>query len=266
MIGVDTIRRSMRAASLGRTIYTFDSINSTNTFARTLRDEECPHGTVIVAEEQTAGKGRQGRLWQSQKGTNLLFSIVLKEPSIQEKIGVLPFAAALAAADGIERISGCAVECKWPNDLMLGRKKVAGMLIEAVTQSDPVTRVILGIGINVNQTEFAGELAQRATSLILHNSKEVDRVPLLCAIVEELDLRIEQLKQFSPQMMLDDWKRRTTMFGSLITLAEHSESSMVRAIDVAPNGALVIEDAAGVRREVFAGDVTIGDVLAQNGK
>lgn len=266
MISIDTIRRSMRATKLGKTIYSFDSIDSTNSFARTLRDDESPHGTVIVAEEQTAGRGRQGRLWQSQKGMNLLFSIVLKEPSIQERIGILPFAAALATADGIEHVSGCVVECKWPNDLMLGRKKVAGMLIEAVTQSDPVTRVILGIGINVNQTEFAGELAQRATSLKLHTSKEIDRVLLLCAIVEELDHRIEQLKQFSPQMLLDDWKRRTTMFGSLITLAEHLESAMVRAIDVAPNGALVIEDEAGIRREVFAGDVTIGDVLARNRK
>jgi birA, biotin-[acetyl-CoA-carboxylase] ligase region len=258
MIDENDIRKSLRTQSLGKRIYSFDTIDSTNTFARSLREDECPHGTLIVADEQTAGKGRQGRQWQSQKGKNLLFSVVIRPLLIQEKVRVLPFAAALAAADGIEQESKCAVECKWPNDLLIEMKKVAGMLIETTSQNDAVMNVIIGIGVNVNQTEFADNIKEKATSLKLHSHQDVDRVRLLCAIIEELEYRLEQVRQFSAQLLLDEWKQRTTMLGSTITLVEHRSSLQATAIDVAPNGALVIEETNGTRREVFAGDVTIG--------
>ncbi len=258
MINEQDIRRSLRAQVLGKRIYTFDSIDSTNTFARSLEESECPNGTLIIADEQTAGKGRQGRQWQSQKGMNLLFSVVTRPSFIQEKIRMLPFAAALAVADGIEQETKSAIECKWPNDLLIDGKKVAGMLIESATQNEAVMSMIFGIGINVNQTEFANDIKEKATSLKLHSQQDIDRVRLLCAVIGELEYRFEQLRQFSPHMLLDEWKQRATMLGSAITIAEHRSSIKAKAIDVAANGALVIEEIDGTRREVFAGDVTIG--------
>ncbi len=257
MIDERDIRKSLRTQFLGKRIYSFDSIDSTNTFARTLKEDECPNGTLIVADEQTAGKGRQGRQWQSQKGKNLLFTVVTRPLFVHEKVRVIPFGAALAAADGIEQETKSAVECKWPNDLLIDGKKVAGMLIETTTQNDAVMNVILGIGINVNQTEFADDIKEKATSLKLHSQQDVDRVRLLCAVLAELEYRFEQLRHFSPQTLLDEWKQRATMLGSEITLVEHRTSIKARAMDVAPNGALVIEEMNGMRREVFAGDVTI---------
>ncbi len=258
MIDEHDILKSLRTQSLGKKIFSFDSIDSTNIFARSLKENESPNGTLIIADEQTAGRGRQGRQWQSQKGKNLLFSVVIRHFLAQEKVRVIPFAAALAAADGIEQENGSAIECKWPNDLLIGGKKVAGMLIETTTQNDAVMTMILGIGINVNQTEFANDIKGKATSLKLHLHRDVDRVRLLCAVMEELEYRLEQLRQFSPQILLDKWKQRATMLGSTITLVEHHSSVKATAIDVAPNGALVIEEINGSRREVFAGDVTIG--------
>jgi BirA family biotin operon repressor/biotin-[acetyl-CoA-carboxylase] ligase len=257
MIDTDLIRHSLKTRSLGKKIYSFETIDSTNTFARTLGEDESPHGTLIVAEEQTAGRGRQGRRWQSQRGKNLLLSIVFRTPFIHERARMLPFAAALAAADGAEHFTHCPVECKWPNDLMIEKRKFAGMLIEAVTQNDSVTCVIMGVGINVNQTEFPDDIRNRATSLRVHEENDIDRVLLLCGFMEELEHRLKQLRQFSPQLLLDEWKRRATMFGSTITLTEQAGQSSARAVDVAPNGALVIEDENGVRREVFAGDVSL---------
>ncbi len=258
MIDENEIRKSLRTQTLGKRIYSFDSIDSTNVFGHSLKEDECPNGTVIVADEQTAGKGRQGRQWQSQKGKNLLFSMVIRPLFSQEKVRVLPFATALAVADGIEQESKSAIECKWPNDLMIDGKKVAGMLIETATQNDAVTSVILGIGINVNQTEFADDIKEKATSLKLHSQQDIDRVRLLCAVMEQCEYRFEQLRQFSQQILLDEWKQRTTMLGSMITLVEHQSATKAMAIDVAPNGALIIEEINGPRREVFAGDVTIG--------
>ena len=258
MIDENDIRKSLRTKFLGQRIYSFDSIDSTNTFARSLKENECPSGTLIIADEQTAGKGRQGRQWQSQKGKNLLFTVVTRPLFVLDKVRVLPFAAALAAADGIEQETKSAVECKWPNDLLIDGKKVAGMLIETTTQNDAIMNVILGIGINVNQTEFGHDIKEKATSLKLHSQQDVDRVRLLCAVLAELEYRFDQLRHFSPQMLLDEWKQRATMLGSEITLVEHRTSIKARAMDVAPNGALVIEEMNGTRREVFAGDVTIG--------
>lgn len=257
MIEERDIRAFLQTKIFGKKLYCFDTIYSTNTFARSLKENDAPHGTLIVADEQTAGKGRQERQWRSQKGKNLLFSLVLKPAFPQEKIRLLPFAAALASADAIEMETGCAVECKWPNDLLVARKKVAGMLIETSVQEEVVKNAILGIGINVNQTVFADDIKEKATSLRLHSSKDVDRVHLLCGVLEELENRYEQLQQFPPQLLLDEWKQRATMFGTTITLVEHSSLLKATAIDVAPNGALVIEELNGARREVFAGDVTI---------
>ncbi len=257
MINEQDIRTSLRTQYLGQRIYTFDTIDSTNTFARSLKEDECPDGTLIVAEEQTAGKGRQGRRWQSQKGMNLLFTLVTRPLLVHDKVRVLPFAAALAAADGIEQETKSAIECKWPNDLMIDGKKVAGMLIETSTQSDAVLNVILGIGINVNQTEFADDIKHKATSLKLHSQQDIDRVRLLCAILAELEYRFDQLRHFSPQILLDEWKLRATMLGAEITLVEHRTSIKAKAVDVAPDGALVIEEPDGTRRKVFAGDVSI---------
>jgi len=256
MISEHDIRRSLHTKFFGGTIYTFDSIDSTNTFARSLKENDRPDGTLIVADEQTAGKGRQGRRWSSQKGMNLLFSVITRPLFVQEKIRVLPFGAALAVADAIEQKTKIKVDCKWPNDVLIDGGKVAGMLIETTTQDDAMN-VILGIGVNVNQTEFADDIKTKATSLKLHSRQEIDRVQLLCAILEELEHRFEQLRHFSPQIVLDEWKRRTTMLGAEITLVEHQSSIRVRAKDVAPSGALIIEELNGRRREVFAGDVSI---------
>jgi len=257
MITEQDIRTSLRTQYLGQRIYSLDTIDSTNTFARSLNEDECPDGTLIVADQQTAGKGRQGRQWQSQKGMNLLFSLVTRPLFVHDKVRVLPFAAALATADGIEQETKSAIECKWPNDLLIDGKKVAGMLIETTTQSDAVLTVILGIGINVNQTDFADDIKDKATSLKLHAQQDIDRVRLLCAILAELEYRFDQLRHFSPQILLDEWKQRATMLGSEITLVEHRSSIRAKAVDVAPDGALIIEESDGTRRQVFAGDVSI---------
>ncbi len=257
MITEQDIRTSLRTQYLGQRIYSLDTIDSTNTFARSLNEDECPDGTLIVADQQTAGKGRQGRQWQSQKGMNLLFSLVTRPLFVHDKVRVLPFAAALATADGIEQETKSAIECKWPNDLLIDGKKVAGMLIETTTQSDAVLTVILGIGINVNQTDFADDIKDKATSLKLHAQQDIDRVRLLCAILAELEYRFDQLRHFSPQILLDEWKQRATMLGSEITLVEHRTSIRAKAVDVAPDGALIIEESDGTRRQVFAGDVSI---------
>ncbi|HTX18700.1 MAG TPA: biotin--[acetyl-CoA-carboxylase] ligase [Bacteroidota bacterium] len=258
MIEPAEIRRRLQSRTLGGKVYSFDVIDSTNSFAKSLSEEDSPHGTLVLAEEQTQGRGRQGRRWEAEKGMNLLFSVVFRTPFIHERARILPFVAALATADAVEQTTRCKVECKWPNDLLIDKKKFAGMLIEAEAQNDSVTTVILGTGVNVNQTGFSDDLVTKATSLRLAGGVNVDRVGLLCRILEELERRLVQLGRFSTDIVLDEWKRHTTMIGSTITLTEKSGRTTGKAVDVAPNGALLFEEKGGARREVFAGDVTLG--------
>ncbi|MDE3058297.1 MAG: biotin--[acetyl-CoA-carboxylase] ligase, partial [Bacteroidota bacterium] len=245
------------AQNFGQTVYAFEVIDSTNLFAKSLSAKEAPHGTLIIAEQQTAGKGRLGRRWQSEKGANLLFSLIL-HPTFQfEKTKLLPFAAGLAVADAIERYTGLKTECKWPNDVLIEKKKVAGILMETATQDTITKEIILGIGVNVNQQFFPPELASTATSIFLQTGKTIDRTTLLQVLLEELEHRYDQLAQFPSSLIIEDWKRRATMMNSTVFLLEGSIQKAVTALDVTPEGALVIRAADGTRRELYAGDVSL---------
>lgn len=257
MLSENEIHFGLHTRDFGRKVYTFDVIDSTNLFAKTLTSQSAPHGTLIIAEEQTAGKGRLGRRWQSEKGANLLFSLILHPKFHFEKTKLLPFAAGLAVADAIERNTGLKTECKWPNDVLIEKKKVAGILMETAMQDSAPKEIILGIGVNVNQQNFLPELEASATSLFLQLGKTIDRTTLLQTILEELEQRYDQLAQFPSSLIIEDWKRRTTMLQSPVALLENEKRKIVIALDVTPEGALAIQTADGVRREVFAGDVSL---------
>jgi BirA family biotin operon repressor/biotin-[acetyl-CoA-carboxylase] ligase len=257
MITESEIHSGLRTHDFGRKIHAFDVIDSTNLFAKSLSAKTAPHGTLIIAEEQTAGKGRLGRRWQSEKGANLLFSLVLHPKFHFEKTKLLPFAAGLAVADAIEHHTGLKTECKWPNDVLIEKKKVAGILMETAMQEMVTKEIILGIGVNVNQQHFPPELALTATSLFLQTGKTVDRTTLLQTLLEELEHRYNQLAQFPSSLIIEDWKRRATMMNSTVFLLEGSIQKAVTALDVTPEGALVIRAADGTQHELYAGDVSL---------
>ncbi len=257
MISESEIRSGLRTHDFGQTVYSFEVIESTNLFAKSLPAQSASHGTLIIADEQTAGKGRLGRRWQSEKGANLLFSLILHPKFHFEKTKLLPFAAGLAVADAIERYTGLKTECKWPNDVLIEKKKAAGILMETAMQDTITKEIILGIGVNVNQQLFPPELAPTATSLFLQSGKTIERIPLLHTLLEELEHRYNQLAQFPSSLIIEDWKRHTTMMKSTVFLLEGSIQKAVTALDITPEGALVILAADGKQREIFAGDVSL---------
>ncbi|MFA6469621.1 MAG: biotin--[acetyl-CoA-carboxylase] ligase [Bacteroidota bacterium] len=258
MITQENISALLDTELFGKKIYCFDSIDSTNSFAKTLSKNDAPHGTVIIAEEQTAGRGRLQRNWQSPKGANLLFSIVLYPDFGMEKISLLPFAGSLAVADAIDSVTGLSATCKWPNDVLINNKKVCGMLAESSTTATEIKKIILGIGINVNQKEFPAELSAKATSLKIESGKDLDRIFLVQKVLEELEHRYIQLSNFPPQQLLNDWRMKALLFGKKITVLESEFSFAATAIDVAEDGSLIIQTEDGEKRSIFAGDVSLG--------
>ena len=186
MYTAQALRQGLKTQRFGNKIFTFDTIDSTNNCARALAGCWADEGTVIIAEQQTAGKGRLGRVWQANPNENLTFSIILRPTANPEQVNLLPLYVAVAVAQAIERTTSLKVECKWPNDLLVNNRKVAGILLEGSVKDNTLEYVVVGIGVNVNQVAFAHDLEGKATSLRLEGGKEVDRLLLFRELLSSL--------------------------------------------------------------------------------
>jgi len=178
-------QKQLTTTWLGWNFISLEKIDSTNNYAKEL-DEMVP-GTVILAEEQTAGKGQHNKAWISEAGKNLTFSLVFT-PSQVDRITLLTLACASAIEDVICKFyDNCSIDIKWPNDVICDGKKIAGLLTEVIYSGNKVEKVIVGIGLNVNQENFQGELKNTATALKSYTGKDESREQLLC----DLLIRIE---------------------------------------------------------------------------
>jgi len=255
----ETVESQLFTACIGKTLILLDTVPSTNEYAKGLTLADGPHGTVVTAEEQTAGRGRLGRRWESSRSMNLLFSVLLRPDAADtERIPLVPFTAAVAVAEAIEVVTGLTVECKWPNDLLVSKKKVAGMLLESTMTRDRIEKLVLGIGVNVNQTEFPAEIQPQPTSLRIESGGEVDRVALLQHMLEEFEHRYLLLLHHPPEEMLSVWKAKTTMFSTRVSVRQTNGTLSGIAEDISPDGSLLLRTDDGLTHSVRAGDVSLG--------
>jgi BirA family biotin operon repressor/biotin-[acetyl-CoA-carboxylase] ligase len=256
MIKPEEIKKCLSTTVIGKRILSFDNIGSTNTYAKNLGDKESPDGTVIIAEEQTQGRGRFDRKWQSEKGKNLIFSVVLQPVSQPRNIGLLPICAGGTIAKTIEQYLDLKVGCKWPNDILIGGKKTCGILIESFSLNKLTNRFILGIGVNVNQELFPEDIINTATSLKLASGKTVDRMKLLINILTSLDEMYLSIQKDNYDDSLNEWKSRSSIFGKDITVMQFDKEIRGRAVRLDNDGGLVL-NYEGTEIKVLSGDVTI---------
>ncbi len=257
------LRKGLKTKTFGRKIYTFQTIDSTNNCAKAVANVGGPEGIVVIAEEQTAGKGRLGRRWLANPNENLTFSLLLRPSVHAEVIHQLPLSVSLALAEAIEKTTGIRTECKWPNDVLLNRKKVAGILVESSLTENLVEYVVVGIGVNVNQTEFPPDLVGKATSLKLETRREFDRGALFRDILTALEVLYNQCTKRGFGIVLPLWLSRTSMINKPIAVSLHGNivTGIVRGLS--PEGGLILT-ANGKDQTLFAGDVTIlGEVSGQ---
>jgi len=254
LLDAGTLKKGLK--KFGSKVYAFETIDSTNNCAKALASCWAREGTLVLAEQQTAGKGRLGRSWQANPYENLTFSIILRPTLSSEALNLLPLYAAVGLAEAIEKETGLSVECKWPNDLLIHGKKVAGILLEGSLKENQIDHVVLGIGLNVNQTTFSEELAERATSLTLQAGREFDRVQILRSILRILESHYALITKKGLQSLLPLWMARTTMLNREISVTRDGTiiSGVVRGLS--PDGALILES-EGTEKTLFAGDVTI---------
>ena len=231
----------------------FESLPSTNTELARRASEGAAEGLAIVAEEQTAGRGRLQRAWSSPKGAGLYFSILLRPTIPQNYWPLITFMAALAVGDALREASGVQTDIKWPNDLLSGERKICGILAEAM--DTPVGRaVILGIGVNLTENAYPPELAKVAISVGEATARPPDREQILAALLDALTRWYALLEE--PGKIVDAWSNRSSYaIGKLVQVSNGDDVWRGTTCGVEPDGALRLRTSSGEIKLVRAGDV-----------
>ena len=225
------------------------SVPSTMDIAAALAAEGAAHGVVVAAEEQTAGRGRRGSSWVSPPGAGLYFSFIAR-PQLPV-LSLLTLAAGVAVREGIAAASGLAPDLKWPNDPLVGRRKLAGILAEGLAIGTRDQAIVIGVGVNVQPAAYPREVAARATSLEGELGRAVDRDALLAAILDALSHRLAALDE-GPGDILQAWRAASP--SAMGTRVEwDGRSGLTSGID--DTGALLVKTSAGVER-IIAGELT----------
>jgi BirA family biotin operon repressor/biotin-[acetyl-CoA-carboxylase] ligase len=242
---------------LGKKIHYFQTLDSTNSQAYQLALNGAEEGEVVVAESQERGKGRLGRHWFSPPFLNLYLSIILRPYISPHQASLITLMAAVATADAIRKLSGLLPLIKWPNDILLGGRKVAGLLNEIQSEMDRIHFVILGIGINLNMDEkmFSKEIESIATSLKIEMGQTISRKYFLQSLLQELENWYTIFMKQGSTMILEAWRDRAQLKGRQIKVTSFGEILIGVAADVDSDGALILEMADGKRKRVVAGDV-----------
>jgi BirA family biotin operon repressor/biotin-[acetyl-CoA-carboxylase] ligase len=256
-LNLEAIRSALRTSFVARNMVYFPSIGSTNDVAQELAGQGAPEGTLVIADEQTAGRGRLGRRWLSPANHNLLMSLIFYPSLAASQAQRLTMICSLAAADAIRAVAGLEAGIKWPNDLLLAEKKICGILTELGLAQDRLVYAVVGIGLNVNlrAAQMPEELRPNSTSLVEERGEAVNREELLCALLHEIETRYERMRR--GEVPVREWAGRLITLGKLVQVSDDAESITAWAEDVDEDGALLIRLCDGRQRRVLAGDVTL---------
>lgn len=255
----DLYSRLGRARVIGREIQVFEKTTSTNDVMARLAQAGIKEGVVIFAESQTKGRGRLGRQWISPARKGLWFSVLLRPPIAPHAATQLTIASATAVARAIALQCGISPEIKWPNDLLIRGKKIAGILTEMSAEVDHLKEVILGIGISVNleASEFPAALRKIATSIRIETGHPVDRAELAVCILRELDRDYERIKRGEFDLVAEQWQSNCTTIGSNVSIKVGERVIRGRAEALDADGALLLRGPSGHLERITGGDVTM---------
>lgn len=263
MLSESEIASRLQTEWAGRKLYYFESTGSTNTDAKRLGEEGNPHGTVVVADIQTAGKGRRGRSWQTLAGTALSFTLLLRPDFVPDKASMITLVMALSVAEAVEKITGTETGIKWPNDIVMNRKKICGMLTEMTMtpEMDEIQYVVVGAGINVNNAgpeEFEEEVRPVATSLRMETGQQYGRVQLL----DEVLRRFEEnyaifLETLDLSGLRERYQKHLLNMGAQVRVLDPAGEYTGTAEGIDMQGELIVVKDNGERTLVYAGEVSV---------
>ena len=244
----------LTARNIGRPLHYAHTVTSTNTLAMEAAQLDAPHGTVFLADYQTDGRGRRGRIWRAARGQNLTFSVILRLPISGAIIGMVPLAACLGVSEAIAKVvSPSKPQLKWPNDILLEGRKICGMLLQSF--GAPMAPVVLGIGLNVNQITFPPELSYYATSLFLSTGRPVDRASMMAEVLVHLEKSFELLST-NPALVRKRYTENLIGVGKSCRITRVNDELVGTLIGIEESGALILETSKGLHT-IYAGDVSL---------
>jgi BirA family transcriptional regulator, biotin operon repressor / biotin---[acetyl-CoA-carboxylase] ligase len=257
-LGALELRPLLATHDLGQVVHWFAEVGSTSDVAKGLADDGAAHGEVVIAEAQTGGRGRRGRAWSSPPGRNLYFSAVLRPELPPSRAPELTLLASVALCQAI-RDAGVAAAIKWPNDVLVGGRKVAGILLEMAAETDLLQWVVLGVGVNVNAAadDFPPELRPVATSIAIERGEPVPRALFAAAVLGAIEAWLDRHQASGFEPVRDTWRRMCDTLGRDVRVKLAGEADLVGvAEDVDAGGALMVR-AGGALHRVLAGDVEL---------
>ena len=242
---------------LGREIHYLSSIDSTNSAAYQLALRGAREGEVVIAESQDRGRGRLGRKWISPPFLNLYLSVILRPKIPLHQASLMTFVAAVATANAIETYSGISPVLKWPNDLLLRKRKVAGLLNEIDSEADRIHFVILGIGVNLNMDRrvLPRPLQTKVTALKQEMGRPVSRKEFVCCLLKELEQWYEVFLREGSNPILKAWREKARIEGKKLKVTSFGEILRGQAMDIDSDGALILRIRNGEKKRIVAGDV-----------
>jgi BirA family biotin operon repressor/biotin-[acetyl-CoA-carboxylase] ligase len=246
----ERIEPALRGRRFGLPLFSYGRLASTNETAARLAQAEAPEGTLVTAEEQVRGRGRQGRSWHSPPGVGIWMSLVLRPQFDPHRTTCIPLLGALAVADGIAGVTGARPELKWPNDVYLDGRKVAGVLGESAVEGARVRFAVLGMGLNVNlhASGLPEELRATAGSLSMATGRTWDRVEVLAAILAGLEARYEAYVRSGFEAIREEFLASSRLVGRPVDVIFSHGTVSGTVLDVAFDGELVLATAAGTSR------------------
>ncbi len=251
------IKPILQTKWMGKRIHHFQTIDSTNSKAYQLALDGAGEGELVISESQEKGRGRLGRQWFSPPSLNLYLSVILRPKIPPHQAPLITLMAAVATADAIHKFSGLLPRIKWPNDILLRDRKVAGLLNEIHSEMDRVHFVILGIGVNLNTDEkkFSKEIRSVATSLKIEMGETVSRKAFLQSLLVELEKWYSIFSEEGSAVVLNAWRDRADIKGREVKVTSFGETVVGTAIDMDCDGALILETGDGKQKRVVAGDI-----------
>lgn len=265
IITAEEIKSILRTKEIGKEVLYYDMVDSTNTKAKQLAEQENTHGLLVIAEQQEMGKGRRGKNWNSQKGTGIWMSLIIKPKIKPVSASMLTLVAALAVTKAIRQMgeqeenrNNLEAKIKWPNDIVVNGKKVCGILTEMSSELDYINHVVIGIGINANIEKFPDEINHIATSLLLEGKKHIKRSQLVAFVLEAFEAYyIKFLKTENLETMITEYNQWLINYEEEVKIIEENVTYTGVAKGITATGELIVILPDGTRKEVVSGEVSV---------
>ncbi|HUN55075.1 MAG TPA: biotin--[acetyl-CoA-carboxylase] ligase [Smithella sp.] len=255
----EILQKSLAGKFFGHKLYYYPETGSTNDEACSLGIAGAPQGTVVIANAQNKGKGRMRRLWHSPANCNIYTSVILRPQMELPKTSWIPLTAGVAVAEVLDIYSPGKFKLKWPNDVLIGGKKVCGILTQMETSGDAIDFAVLGIGINVNMSreQFPRDIQEIATSLAIETGHEISRLELIISLYENLEKCYKKLMQKGFAPIREKWLKRSAMIGQTVQVIFKNETIEGEATGLDDNGSLILIAEGNKEIKVLAGDAMI---------